>query len=100
MPVERLRELEQRAELLRERNAELDTALNNMSQGLCMYDAEARHVLCNRRYLEVMSLSAEFAAPGRTLREMIAHRQQTGADTGDPDQVCAEILAAIAAGKT
>jgi PAS domain-containing protein len=55
MPIEhtieelsrRLRESEQAVELLREKNSKLDTALNNMSQGLCMYDADARHVLCN-----------------------------------------------------
>src|SRR5882757_5884489 len=31
---------------------------------------------------------------------MVAHRRQTGADTGDPEQVCAGILAASAAGRT
>jgi PAS domain S-box-containing protein len=108
MPIEhtteelyrRLRESEQTNELLREQNRKLDTALNNMSQGLCMYDADARHVLCNRRYLEIMDLSAEFAAPGRTLQDMITRRHQSGAEAGDPQRECEEILAAIAAGKT
>src|SRR4051794_9214937 len=100
MSADQLRQYEDSTALLREHSRKLDTALNNMSQGLCMYDADARHVLCNRRYLEIMDLSAEFAVPGRTLREMIFHRQQTGADTGDPEQVSADILAAIAAGKT
>jgi PAS domain S-box-containing protein len=108
MPIEhtieelsrRLRESEQAVELLREKNSKLDTALNNMSQGLCMYDADARHVLCNRRYLEIMDLSAEFAAPGRTLQEMITRRRQSGAETGDPQRVSEEIVSAIADGKT
>ena len=94
----RLRESGQTIESLREQNRKLDTALNNMSQGLCMYDADARHVLCNRRYLEIMDLSAEFAAPGRTLQEMITRRHQSGAEAGDPQLECEEILAAIAAG--
>ena len=28
----------------------LDTALNNMTQGLVLYDASARIVICNQRY--------------------------------------------------
>jgi PAS domain-containing protein len=40
----------------REHNVLLDTALNNMSQGLCMFDAQARLVVCNRRYIEMYGL--------------------------------------------
>ena len=43
---------QQRAEaLMREQKMQLDTALNNMSQGLNMFDAEGRLVVCNERYL-------------------------------------------------
>ena len=36
-----------------------DAALNNMLQGLCMFDKDARLVLCNDRYLEMYGLSRE-----------------------------------------
>jgi PAS domain-containing protein len=63
MPIEptteelnrRWRESERTIALLREQNRKLGAAFDNMSQGLCMYDTDARHVLCNRRYLEIMS---------------------------------------------
>jgi len=40
-------------EKLCEVNRRLDTALNNMSQGLCMFDSEGRLVLCNERYIQM-----------------------------------------------
>jgi hypothetical protein len=33
-------------------NRQLNTAINNMSQGLCMFDAQTRIVLVNRRYIQ------------------------------------------------
>ena len=91
-----LRERERTAELLRAQTFKLDTALNNMSQGLCMYDADARLVLCNRRYCEIMNLPAEFAAPGRSLQEMIARRRESGVVPGDPQKLYAELITAMA----
>ena len=87
-----LRERERTAELLRAQTFKLDTALKNMSQGLCMYDADARLVLCNRRYCEIMNLPAEFAAPGRSLQEMIARRRESGVVPGDPQKLYAELI--------
>jgi PAS domain-containing protein len=44
---------------LRERNICLDAALNNMTQGLCMFDASERIVVLNRRFLEMYKLSPQ-----------------------------------------
>ena len=49
------REAQQRLEAERQR---LDTALNNMSQGLVLYDAGGCIVTCNRRYIDMFGLSA------------------------------------------
>src|SRR5690606_24705522 len=46
-------------ERLREQTMQLDTALSNMSQGLCMFNAEGRVVLFNRRYSEIVGFPAE-----------------------------------------
>src|SRR5204863_177975 len=43
---------------LREQKLQLDAALNNMLQGLCMFDAEEKIVLFNQRYAEMMNLPA------------------------------------------
>jgi PAS domain-containing protein len=49
----------------------LDAALNNMVQGLCMFDAEQRLVLCNDRFLEMFRLSRERVIPGISLLQLM-----------------------------
>jgi methyl-accepting chemotaxis protein len=77
---------------LRAHNRRLATALDNMSQGLNMFDAQTRIVLVNRRYLEMYSLSPAIVKPGCTLRRLIEHRKETGLFTGDVDAYCQRIL--------
>src|ERR1700704_601997 len=45
----------------------LDTVLNNMSQGVLMFDPETRMVFCNQRYIEMYGLSGAIGQPGCTL---------------------------------
>ena len=45
-------------------HVQLDAALNNMLQGLCMLDAQHRVVLYNDRFLEMFRLSRESVTPG------------------------------------
>jgi diguanylate cyclase (GGDEF)-like protein len=56
---------------LRLTHLKLDAALNNMLQGLCMFDAEHRLVLCNDRFLEMFKLSRECTPPGVSLLELM-----------------------------
>src|SRR5262245_27124371 len=84
---------------LRTHNSRLLTALDNMSQGLCMFDAAARLVVANRRYIEVYGLSPERSLIGCTLREIILLRKEAGNFAGDPDKYIAETLAEIGQGK-
>jgi PAS domain-containing protein len=65
-------------EQLRSQNIHFDAALNNMVQGLAMYDSEHRLVLCNRRFLEIYELSTEQARVGTPLRQLIEHRFANG----------------------
>jgi len=69
-----------------------EAALNNMSEGLCMFDASTRLVLCNERYIEMYGLDPELAKPGTTLRELLEQRRRSGTFTGDPDQYIADAL--------
>jgi diguanylate cyclase (GGDEF)-like protein/PAS domain S-box-containing protein len=78
----------------------LQTALENMSQGFLMFDGAGRIAVCNRRYIEMYGLSTEVVKPGCTLRELISHRKASGLFTGDVEQYCAELEAALADGKT
>jgi PAS domain-containing protein len=56
----------------------LDTAVNNMTQGLLLFDSSQRLVICNQRYIEMYGLSADVIKPGCSFRDVIAHREETG----------------------
>ena len=71
---------------------QLNIVLNNISQGVCMFDPSQRLVVCNERYLQMYNLSAEVVRPGCTLRELIDHRQATGLLHDDPEEYCRKIL--------
>ena len=78
---------------------QLDTALNNMTQGLVLYDASARIILCNRRYIDMYGLSTDIVKPGCHFRDLIQHRQDTGSYDGDVDEFCSTIMRNVAQGK-
>jgi methyl-accepting chemotaxis protein len=75
------------------------TALDNMSQGLCMFDAAGRIMVRNRPYLTMYNLKPEVVRPGCTLRDLIQHRKDTGFFQGDVAQYCGGILENVAKGK-
>jgi methyl-accepting chemotaxis protein len=77
----------------------LSAAVDHMSQGLCMFDAATRIVICNQPFLRMYRLSPDVVKPGCTLRALIEHRRQTGLCTGDPAQYRKEILDGVAAGE-
>jgi diguanylate cyclase (GGDEF)-like protein len=56
---------------LRAVNARLDVALNNMSQGLCMFDAEDRLIVSNQRTAQIFGLPADAPLGGRTFDEIV-----------------------------
>ena len=56
----------------------LDTAVNNMTQGLVLYDASERIVICNQPIMDMLGLSPDVVKPGCTFRDVIAHRIATG----------------------
>jgi signal transduction histidine kinase/FixJ family two-component response regulator len=65
----------------------LDTALNNMSQGLCLFDKDKRLVISNPRFREIYKLNDEQVAPGRPHADFLRYRSSFG-DIVDqpPDQ--------------
>jgi diguanylate cyclase (GGDEF)-like protein/PAS domain S-box-containing protein len=77
----------------------LDTAVNNIPQGLVVYDETAHVTVCNRRYIEMFGLSPEVIGPGSTMQELIAHRKQTGSFDGDVNEFCAAIIREVSLGK-
>jgi diguanylate cyclase (GGDEF)-like protein len=72
----------QKAEL-ESQNERFDAALNNMSQGLCLYDREQRLVVCNASYVSMYGLAAELTVPGTPLAKILEHRMARGIHAGD-----------------
>jgi len=64
----------------------LDKAINNMTQGLLLFDSSQRLVVCNYRYIEMYGLSPQVIKPGATLHEIIMHRKETGSFEGDANE--------------
>ena len=81
---------------IRDQEVKLNVALNNMSQGLCMFDARGRLLLCNERYMEMYGLTPETAKIGGTLRDLIANRKAMGTFDGDPDEYVDNLMERIA----
>ncbi len=65
-------------ETLRVRNFLFDTAINNMSQGLCFFDSDHRLIVCNDRFVEMYDIAPERVGPGMSLIEIVDLRFEAG----------------------
>jgi diguanylate cyclase (GGDEF)-like protein len=84
---------------LREHIAQLESAINNMSQGLIMFDADERVVICNDFYIEMYGLSRDVAKPGCPLIDLLRHRVETGGHLNlGPEEYRVELLRGLAKG--
>jgi diguanylate cyclase (GGDEF)-like protein/PAS domain S-box-containing protein len=81
---------------LTEQNILLNAALNNMNQGLNMFDSSGCLVLTNRRYIEMYGLSPEIVKPGCTVRALVEHRmERDNFFSTDPEAYITNLLAMI-----
>ena len=82
---------------LHARNLQLDAALNNMSQALCMFDPEGRLIVCNDLYARLFELPPRLSAPGTHIEDILAHKIARGLFHGeDADAYKRERLATFA----
>ncbi|MHB8884612.1 MAG: bifunctional diguanylate cyclase/phosphodiesterase [Methylovirgula sp.] len=75
----------------------VDAALENMSQGLCMYDADGRIVLSNEHYARMVGWP-QGSLEGRLLRDLLRQRKALNEFDGDPDAYVAQLIAKMAEG--
>jgi diguanylate cyclase (GGDEF)-like protein/PAS domain S-box-containing protein len=75
---------------------QLDTALNNMTQGLALYDASQRLVLCNQRFIDMFGLSTDIVKAGAAARDVMHHRVAAGLFEGNPDQFYDDVQRCLA----
>ncbi len=63
---------------LKQLHGRIDVALNNMTHGLCMFDADERLIVCNAVYLRMYGLSVDDAHPGTALASIGERRAAVG----------------------
>jgi diguanylate cyclase (GGDEF)-like protein len=85
-------------QFFRRQSIQLDSTLNNLSQGVCMYDEHRSLILCNDRYAEMFHLPLELTAPGTALRQIFDHQVSHGLHPGSgPDEYIRGMMAIITA---
>jgi len=89
------------AELQRQRdmaaqNIRFNAAVENMSQGLSMWDAQKRLIVCNKRYAEIYHLSEDETKPGTELEKILASRAARGTAKENCESRIGEWVAEIA----
>jgi diguanylate cyclase (GGDEF)-like protein len=77
----------------------LDTALENMSQGLCMFDADGKILLFNERYAAMLRRT-DIQLTGRLLLDVLQEEKVKGNWQGDPDLFFAQLVNDARAGRT
>jgi diguanylate cyclase (GGDEF)-like protein len=85
-------------QFFRRQSIQLDSTLNNLSQGVCMYDEHRRLILCNDRYAEMFHLPHELTTPGTALRHIFDHQVSHSLHPGNgPDEYFRGMMAIITA---
>jgi methyl-accepting chemotaxis protein len=77
----------------------LEIAINNMTQGVVMFDHDARLVVCNKRYLSLYDLPPEIVKPGAKLTDIVRIRAKSGSLPMDPQKYCDDLMEIMRAGK-
>ena len=91
------------AESLRHKNMTLDSALNSMTHGLCLFSRDLQLEVSNSRFLELYGLSKADVAPRTPLLEITAHlvaaQILTPQSASDLEQLCARAATLSASGE-
>lgn len=87
MAEERALELAERSEELKTKDTLFETALEHMSNGLCVISADLHLIACNKRYAEMYALPEELTKPGTELEKIVEYRTEArlfeGNDPGE-----------------
>ena len=76
--IARDKELSHRAAELSRINLRFDAALTNMTQGLCLFDADKKLVISNDRFREMYGLPQELVVPGTSLAAILDYQFKKG----------------------
>src|SRR4051812_12338306 len=77
----------------------LAMVLDNMAQGVVLFDADTRLIFCNQRYVRMYGLSPDVAKPGCTLRDLLDYRIAANSFSGDAKEYIAKLADQISGGE-
>ncbi|PBC11460.1 diguanylate phosphodiesterase [Mesorhizobium sp. WSM3859] len=77
------------AEELRAQNERFAAAVENMSHGLCMFDADERMIICNRNYIDLFRLDARVVKPGIRFFDILQHSVDIGVASQSAEELYA-----------
>jgi diguanylate cyclase (GGDEF)-like protein len=86
-------------ETIASQNKVIDAALNNMSQGLCMFDANERIIVSNQHYRDMFAPVREHIEAHCTLTELLNALQREDVTDERPEDCLIELRAALATGR-
>jgi methyl-accepting chemotaxis protein len=75
---------------LTKQNHQFSAALENITHGLCVFDARKRLVICNDRYAKLYRLPPELLKSGTSQYALVTHRVTSGLLEGDTSQEAAQ----------
>jgi diguanylate cyclase (GGDEF)-like protein/PAS domain S-box-containing protein len=84
---------------LRYQKTLLDAALQNISQGVCMFDANGCVAVFNERYAKLMGYATE-SLQGRSLLDLLKERKQAGDFADHPEEFFTHVMTEIREGKS
>lgn len=70
--------LRRREEELTEQNERFNSALDNMTEGLCMYDNDRKMVVYNKRFKELYALPVKIIEPGTPFEDILTYLFRRG----------------------
>jgi len=93
--AEARRNLIARSEEINVQYERLSVAVNNMPQGLCMFDGEQNLIISNRRYAEIYGIDPSEFEPGAPLSAILERRAAVTINYEGAEDLVGELLAAV-----
>lgn len=74
---------------LRKQNDRFSAAVENMSHGLAMFDADEHMIICNGNYISIFCLDAEIVRPGIRFFDILQHSVDIGVASHSAEELYA-----------
>ena len=84
---------------IKNKKQQLNATLENVSQGVCMFDAAQRLIVCNKQYAYLYGLNDEQTKPGTSLRSILEHRIASGNSPDDHESYIKDRLNEVSINK-